>query len=191
MILNRAKFSTAIGSLNYLWTGAENNPGVVCIGTDHNFFNDYLKKINTTSDRPDNKGRSKTDSSIYLHDKKSLLIEEKIKAYLEGTAKDTDLKPLFIFGTAFEKKVWNAARSIPYGKTLSYGDIAGICGNPNAGRAAGNALGKNPVIIIVPCHRIIKSDGSIGGFSAGPGLKKKLLELEGISKSSSEVFPHM
>ena len=108
------------------------------------------------------------------------MIEERIKAYLEGTAKDTGLKPLFMFGTAFEKKVWNAVRNIPYGKTLSYGEIAGICGNPNAGRAAGNALGKNPVIIIVPCHRIIKSDGSLGGFSAGSELKKKLLSIEGI-----------
>ena len=83
-------------------------------------------------------------------------------------------------GSVFEKKVWNAARSIPYGKTLSHGGIAEICGNPGAGRAVGNALGKNPVIIIVPCHRVIKSDGSPGGFSAGPGLKKKLLSIEGI-----------
>ena len=185
MILNRAKFSTSIGFLNYLWTGAENDPGVVYLGTDHRFFNDYLKKINTASNGPDNKIGSKTGSSISIYDKKSLLIEEKIKAYLDGKIKNTGLKPLFICGSVFEKKVWNATRSISYGKTLCYGGIAETCGNPGAGRAVGNALGKNPVIIIVPCHRVIKSDGSIGGFSAGPGLKKKLLELEGISKSSS------
>ncbi|TET49277.1 MAG: MGMT family protein, partial [Actinomycetota bacterium] len=63
----------------------------------------------------------------------------------------------------FEKNVWNATCSIPYGQTESYSGIAGICGNPNAGRAVGNALGKNPVMLIVPCHRIIKSDGSCGG----------------------------
>jgi len=64
MILNRAKFNTAIGSLNYLWTGDKNNPGVVCLGTDHRFFNDYLKKINTVSNKTDNKAGSKIDSSI-------------------------------------------------------------------------------------------------------------------------------
>jgi O-6-methylguanine DNA methyltransferase len=180
MILNRAKFSTAIGFLNYLWTGAENDPGVVYLGTDHRFFNDYLKKVKTASNRHYNKVGSKTDSIISLNDKKSPLIEEKIKAYLDGTVKDIGLDSLFMSGSVFEKKVWNAARNIPYGETLSYGDIAGICGNPNAGRAVGNALGKNPVIIIIPCHRVIKRDGSIGGFSAGPGLKKKLLSIEGI-----------
>ena len=180
MILNRAKFSTAIGLLNYLWTGAENDPGVVYLGTDHRFFNDYLKKINTAGNRPDNKAGSKTGSSISIYDKKSPLIEEKIKAYLDGRIKNTGLKTLFMSGSVFEKRIWNAARSIPYGKTLSYGGIAEICRNPNAGRAVGNALGKNPVIIIVPCHRVIKSNGSPGGFSAGPGLKKKLLSIEGI-----------
>jgi O-6-methylguanine DNA methyltransferase len=183
MILNKAKFSTAIGFLSCLWTGAENDPGVACISTDHIFFNEYLKKITTAGNKTDNKVRSKTDRNISLNDKKSPLIEEKIKAYLGGMVRDTGLTPLFLSGSVFEKKVWNAARSIPYGNTLSYGDIAGICGNPNAGRAVGNALGKNPVIIIVPCHRVIKSDGCFGGFSAGPDLKKKLLELEGISKS--------
>jgi len=185
MILNRAKFNTAIGSLNYLWTGDKNNPGVVYLGTDHRFFNDYLKKINTASNRIDKKVGSKIDSSISLYEKNSPLIEEKIKSYLDGKIKNTGLNPVFIIGSVFEKKVWNAARSIPHGKTLSYGGIAGICRNPDAGRAVGNALGKNPVLIIVPCHRIIKSDGNIGGFSAGPGLKKKLLELEGIINNSS------
>ncbi len=180
MILNRAKFSTTIGSLNYLWTDDKNNPGVVYLGTDHRFFNDYLKKINTASNRSDNKAGSKTDSIISLYDKKSSLIEEKVKAYLDGTIKCIGLDPLFMSGSVFEKKVWNAARSIPYGVTLSYGDIADICGNPDAGRAVGNALGKNPVLIIVPCHRVIKSDGNIGGFSSGPELKKKLLSIEGI-----------
>lgn len=185
MILNRAKFSTTIGSLNYLWTGDKNNPGIVYLGTDHRFFNDYLKKINTVSNKTDNKAGSKIDSSISIYKKNSPLIEEKIKSYLDGTVKGTGLSPVFISGSVFEKKVWNTARKIPYGQTFGYGEIAGICGNPDAGRAVGNALGKNPVLIIVPCHRVIKSDGSIGGFSAGPGLKKKLLELEGIIKNSS------
>ncbi len=180
MILNRAKFSTTIGSLNYLWTGDKNNPGVVYLGTDHRFFNDYLKKINTVSDKTDNKAGSKIDSSISIYKKNSPLIEEKIKSYLDGTVKGTGLSPVFISGSVFEKKVWNTAQKIPYGQTLSYGELASKSGYPGAGRAAGSALGKNPLIFIMPCHRIIKSDGSLGGFSAGPGLKKRLLDLEGI-----------
>jgi len=109
------------------------------------------------------------------------LIEEKITAYLKGVIKNTGLKPHFMIGSIFERKVWDAACKIPFGKTSSYGLIAAAAGSPRAGRAVGNALGKNPVIIIVPCHRVIKSDGSCGGFSAGPDLKKKLLELEDIS----------
>ena len=107
------------------------------------------------------------------------MLEESITACLKGEIKDTDLKPLFMIGSVFEKKVWDAARKIPFGRTSSYGLIAAAAGSPRAGRAAGNAPGKNPVMIIVPCHRVIKSDGSSGGFSAGPDLKKKLLGLEG------------
>ena len=69
---------------------------------------------------------------------------------------------------------------IPFGWTCSYGELAVMCGRPGAGRAVGNAMGKNPVMLVVPCHRIIKGDGSLGGFGSSPGLKRVLLANEGI-----------
>ena len=176
MILNKASFSTVIGSLHYLWTGAGNDPEVIFLSTDSKSLNKYLKQIIAEGNQTD----IETGGSLTGSEKKSSLIEEKIIAYLKGVIKDTGLKPYFVTGSVFERKVWDAVRKIPFGKTLSYGLIAAAAGSPRAGRAVGNALGKNPVMIIVPCHRIIKSDGSCGGFSAGPDLKKKLLRLEGI-----------
>jgi len=83
--------------------------------------------------------------------------------------------------TDFQKKVWQAARAIEYGQVRTYGWLAAKIGNPRAMRAVGAALGHNPFPIIIPCHRVIRSDGGLGGFSAAEGiaLKKKLLELEG------------
>lgn len=177
MILNKARFSTIIGYLYYLWTGTGNDPEVIFLGTGSKSLDKHLKQIIAARGRT-NKG---ADGSFTISEKKCPLIEEKIIAYLKGAIKDTDLKPLFMIGSVFEEKVWDAASKIPFGKTSSYGLIAAAAGSPGAGRAVGNALGKNPVMIIVPCHRVIKNDGNFGGFSAGPDLKKKLLELEDIS----------
>ncbi len=80
--------------------------------------------------------------------------------------------------TQFQKSVWEAVCKIPYGHTYSYGYLARQIGNPKASRAVGQALKKNPVPIIVPCHRVVNSDGSIGGFSGGNQWKKILLALE-------------
>jgi methylated-DNA-[protein]-cysteine S-methyltransferase len=80
--------------------------------------------------------------------------------------------------TGFQRRVWEAARQIPYGETGSYGWIARKIGKPGAARAVGQALGKNPLPIIVPCHRVISSDGSLGGFSGGLEMKRQLLALE-------------
>jgi methylated-DNA-[protein]-cysteine S-methyltransferase len=81
-------------------------------------------------------------------------------------------------GTEFQRKVWEKVREIPCGELRSYKWIAGEIGNPKAVRAVGNAVGKNPVPPIVPCHRVIRSDGTLGGFSSGIALKKWLLKLE-------------
>jgi len=88
--------------------------------------------------------------------------------------------PLDLHGTEFQKKVWNELLKIPYGKTVSYKTIAGKVGDVKSIRAVGRANGANPVPIIIPCHRVINSDGSIGGYSGGIKIKEKLLELEGI-----------
>lgn len=82
--------------------------------------------------------------------------------------------------TAFERKVYEAVTLIPAGKVRSYGWVAARIGNPGACRAVGNALNKNPFIGIVPCHRVIRSDGSIGGFARGEGEKRAALRREGV-----------
>lgn len=84
-------------------------------------------------------------------------------------------------GTEFQREAWGAMRKIPFGSTISYGDQARSIGKPKAFRAVGSANGKNPVPIIVPCHRVLASDGSLGGYSLGLPMKRRLLALEGVS----------
>jgi len=100
-----------------------------------------------------------------------------LQAYFRGELKEFDL-PLAMEGTEFQLRVWNALRAIPYGETVSYAQLAERIGNPKAVRAVGSANGSNPIPIIVPCHRVIGSDGSLTGFGGGLSTKKMLLELE-------------
>ena len=100
-----------------------------------------------------------------------------IAEYLEGKRKTFDF-PIAPTGTDFQKRVWSELRLIPYGKTQTYGEIAAYIGNPQAARAVGNACNKNPILIAVPCHRVLGADGSLTGFAAGTQIKKRLLELE-------------
>jgi O-6-methylguanine DNA methyltransferase len=90
-------------------------------------------------------------------------------------------------GTAFERRVWAAISAIPFGETRSYKQVAREAGSPGAARATGGACGRNPVPIIVPCHRVIASSGKPGGFSAGPAIKTTLLELEKASVRTQSV----
>jgi AraC family transcriptional regulator of adaptative response/methylated-DNA-[protein]-cysteine methyltransferase len=89
--------------------------------------------------------------------------------------------PIDVHGTAFQEAVWRELRKIPLGETRSYADIARAVGDPNATRAVGTANGKNPVAVLVPCHRVIRSDGTLGGYAGGLDRKKKLLAAEGAS----------
>ena len=102
---------------------------------------------------------------------------EQLADYFAGKRRDFDL-PLAPRGTRFEMKVWDALRKIPYGETVSYGDIARAIGNPRGARAVGQANNRNPIAIVVPCHRVIASGGKIGGYGGGVPAKRKLLELE-------------
>ncbi len=102
-----------------------------------------------------------------------------LREYFAGQRRVFDL-PLAAEGTDFQKSVWAALSEIPYGEMRSYGDIARVIGNPKAVRAVGGANGKNPLPIVVPCHRVIGSDGSLTGFGGGLSIKKKLLRLEGV-----------
>ena len=106
-----------------------------------------------------------------------LKADQQLQEYLEGGREEFDL-PFDVKGTPFQKRVWEQLKKIPYGKTLSYKDIARQIKNENAVRAVGSANARNPLCVIVPCHRVIAADGSLGGYSGGLDIKTKLLELE-------------
>ena len=101
-----------------------------------------------------------------------------LDAYFAGRRKAFDL-PLGAEGTAFQKKVWKALYRIPFGETRSYGDIAAQIGAPQASRAVGAANGRNPIPVIVPCHRVIGANGALTGFGGGMERKRFLLAFEG------------
>lgn len=95
--------------------------------------------------------------------------------------------PIDVRGTAFQEKVWQELRKIPLGQTRSYADIAAAIGQPGAVRAVGTANGDNPVAVLVPCHRVIRSDGSLGGYAGGLERKKRLLAAEGVAAASRQA----
>lgn len=113
--------------------------------------------------------------------------EKQLIEYLEGKRKFFDL-PLDPQGTEFQKKVWQKLCDIPYGGTKSYKDIALELQNANACRAVGMANGKNPLSIIVPCHRVIASNGTLCGYAGGLEVKKKLLAIEERSMPNSSLL---
>jgi methylated-DNA-[protein]-cysteine S-methyltransferase len=103
---------------------------------------------------------------------------EQLEAYFAGRLMSFDL-PLAPKGTRFQERVWKALLNVPYGATASYGEIAAALGNPKASRAVGLANGKNPIAIIIPCHRIIGANGHLTGYGSGLKIKAGLLRLEG------------
>ena len=99
--------------------------------------------------------------------------------YFAGTRREFDL-PLTFRGTPFQETVWRALLRIPYGETTTYRELAESIGRPTSARAVGSANGRNPVGIVVPCHRVLGSDGTLTGYAAGVGCKRRLLEMEGV-----------
>lgn len=124
------------------------------------------KKKITSSSSPENP---------LLNRAKSQVLE-----FFNGDRRVFDL-PLSLSGTEFQVKVWRELLKIPFGETKCYGDIAKSIGKPKASRAIGGAANKNPVMILIPCHRVIGKSGSMTGFACGIGVKKQLLRLEGHS----------
>lgn len=104
-------------------------------------------------------------------------VVEQLEAYFDGTLTDFDVR-FELDGSPFQREVWQALLSIPYGETRSYGELAAQIGRPGAARAVGLANGHNPVGIIVPCHRVIGANGSLVGYGGGLDRKKALLDLE-------------
>ncbi len=110
--------------------------------------------------------------------------------YFTGRRKRFDL-PLAPQGTEFQRAVWQALARIPYGETLTYGELARRIGRPSASRAVGLANGANPLPIVVPCHRVIGADGSLTGFGGGLDIKRKLLALERSHAGQRRGAPQM
>ncbi|MFO8133831.1 MAG: methylated-DNA--[protein]-cysteine S-methyltransferase [Thermoplasmatota archaeon] len=105
------------------------------------------------------------------------IARQQLRDYFLGTRRTFEM-PLLIYGSDFQASVWRTLRAIPYGETRSYAWVARQLGKPDAARAVGNAVGDNPAPIVVPCHRVIKSDGSLGGYSADVEKKRWLLQHE-------------
>ena len=109
-----------------------------------------------------------------------------IEEYFQGTRKDFDL-PVCATGTAFQMAVWQEMRQIPYGETRTYGQIAEALGNPKASRAVGQAANRNPLWILIPCHRVVGKSGNLAGYAGGISMKQALLELEQTHKNTPEA----
>ncbi|MBH5323009.1 bifunctional DNA-binding transcriptional regulator/O6-methylguanine-DNA methyltransferase Ada [Aurantiacibacter sediminis] len=103
---------------------------------------------------------------------------DQVVAAVEQPGQDNSTIPLDAKGTAFQQRVWQELRRIPAGETRSYGDLAAALGNPNASRAVGGANGANNIAVLIPCHRVVQADGSIGGYAYGPEIKAELLKRE-------------
>lgn len=112
------------------------------------------------------------------HSTLSDLAFDQVREYLKGHRRTFDF-PYELHGTEFQKKVWNALCQVPYGETRTYKEIASVVGNPKASRAVGMANNKNPLMVVVPCHRIVGTHGNLIGYAGGLDMKKALLELEG------------
>ncbi|MDC7999749.1 methylated-DNA--[protein]-cysteine S-methyltransferase [Aequorivita todarodis] len=144
--------------------------------------------INTPVGLLELKGDAEGLASVLFKDVENVVISEKIPTelrdaasqlweYFEGKRKEFNLK-LSPEGTDFQKKVWEQLQQIPFGKTMNYQQMANKLGDPKVIRAAASANGKNPISIIIPCHRVIGSDGSLTGYAGGLHRKKWLLEFE-------------
>lgn len=146
---------------------AATEEGLCYIGSPHA----PLKELENWADKQLPRAQLiENDTSLQIY-------KDELLAYAAGERKDFSIL-LDLYGTAFQKNVWNILREIPYGETYSYMDVAEKLGNEKAVRAVGGAIGANPVLIAVPCHRVIAKNGKLGGFRAGLSMKKQLLCLE-------------
>jgi O-6-methylguanine DNA methyltransferase len=103
---------------------------------------------------------------------------EELGRYFQGTLREFQTPLDLSIGTEFQQRVWSELQRIPYGETISYGELARRLGQPGAARAVGNANGRNPIPVVVPCHRVIAGDGGLGGYTGGLAIKRFLLRVE-------------
>lgn len=122
-------------------------------------------------------GRFAPPSSWHRADHEFAEAIAQLTDYFAGKLRDFSL-PLELVGTPFQKGAWRILRTVPYGTTTTYGEIARTMGRPNASRAVGGAMNRNPITIIVPCHRVLGNDGSLTGYLNGTDMKRRLLAME-------------
>lgn len=164
-----ACFKTPLG---VMW-GAKSCNGLIKFsshGTKNNFIEELKNDFNA----------SFIESKARFSD-----VDDFLKGYFSKTSLNYEGE-FDLRGTEFQKAIWNALMEVPFGRLSSYGRLAASIGRPKAYRAAGNAVGANPCGLIIPCHRIIHSDGGLGGFGGGLDLKRKLLAHEGVLPNSNE-----
>ncbi len=149
---------TCIGELHYVW---EDSGSILLLGPGRKALADFESKAGQLS-------------GIKRHK----LLEKEIAGYLEGRLKQFSVKTRLAYGSKFFRQVLETLRTVGYGKIISYRALAEAAGYPRAWRAVGTVMSKNPLMIIIPCHRVIASSGQIGNFGAGPEVKKFLLDLE-------------
>lgn len=123
--------------------------------------------------------RGRTDAPNYALEAAVIQLQE----YFQKKRETFDF-PMKAEGTAFQTRVWEALKTIPYGETISYEELAERAGTPKGMRAVGNANGKNPLMIVVPCHRVVRKSGALGGYTGGVGIKEALLHLENAKIAS-------
>ena len=162
MKLNQAKYYSSFIIDNIHFTVFTSTNGIREI--IFNIDKDNSKLVNTIQQNPE--------------DPKMFNVYPQLKEYFSGERKHFDL-PLEIEGTEFQKRVWNELLKIPYGKTISYKELAVKLGNEKVIRAAASANGANPLPVVIPCHRVVGSDGTLIGYGGGLEIKEKLLILEG------------
>lgn len=129
---------------------------------------------------PFNLKQDELDNGIEYESEVLKEVRQELNSYFKGELREFNYSKLNLApeGTDFQKNVWNCLIKIPHGNTISYKELATMAGSPKAFRAVGSANGKNPIPILIPCHRVISSDGSLGGYSLGLNNKKTLLKLE-------------
>jgi len=158
-------FRTPLG-----WTGVAATPAGICrVVLSLSGEPGFLKILRTLHPNPKRSGD------------KLASVKEEFHLYFQGMLKQFSCKLDLTSGTRFQQQVWRKLMTIPFGKTRSYQWVARSINRPKAFRAAGNANGRNPVPVIVPCHRVIRQNGSLGGFTGGTHLKQFLLDLEARS----------
>jgi len=163
--LTYTMFHTPLG-----WTGVAATPAGICrVALALSDEPEFLKTLRILHPSPEKRGD------------KLAGVEKEFHLYFRGMLKQFSCKLDLTGGTCFQQQVWRKLMTIPFGKTKSYKWLARSVNRPKAFRAAGNANGRNPVPVIVPCHRVIRQNGDLGGFTGGTHLKQFLLDLEAKS----------